>query len=455
MFALTFCNVKCIYAESKLSVWDVLRDEFSLNHEVSRPEVQQQIRWLRNHPDYVKKLARSEPYIYHIISEIKKRNLPGELALVPMIESAYNPFAHSSAGASGLWQIMPLTGREYGLHQSWWYDSRRSVSQSTRAALNYLAYLNKFFNGNWTLTIAAYDAGEGSVARSVKRLNKNPRNVYFWALNLPRETKEYIPKLYALAEIIKNPRKYNIQLPHIEHRPYFKEVNIGSQLDLDKAAKLAEVSYQSLINLNPEYNRSTTAPGSIQKLLIPIHKVETFKRNLASLPKNNRVTWKIYKVNNHKNLQVAAKHQKNSPKVIQELNKLNTASIKNNSVLLIPKHKNTQLVPNSQDKFAELQRYKVVHIVNDSDTLQSIQKKYNVSYEQLLTWNERLTISEELFSGQPIVIWKDKNSLYVVKSGDSLSQIAQNNNKSINDILELNPGLLKNKIKPGQTIKIS
>jgi membrane-bound lytic murein transglycosylase D len=449
ILALVFVNTKNIFANSNVSVWEVLRQEFNLNHEANRPEVRQQITWLKAHPNYIQELAKSEPYIYHIISEIQKRNLPGELALLPMIESAFNPFAYSSAGASGLWQIMPMTGREYGLRQSWWYDSRRSVSQSTNAALRYLTYLNKFFNGNWTLTIAAYDAGEGSVARSVKRVNRNSRNAYFWSLSLPRETRNYIPKLFALAEVIENPQKYNIKLPNIEHRPYFKEVNIGGQLDLDKAAKLAGVSYQSLINLNPEYNRSTTAPGTTHKLLIPVHKVETFKRNLADLPEKNRVTWKIYKVTNGENIQSVATKNNTSPNQIKELNKLPSSSIKNQQFLLVPKKPDIQNI-----KFSELEKYKVIHIVSKNETLKSIQNKYHVATQDLLRWNERLSTSEDILPGQTIVIWKTNSKTYTIKPGDNLSKIALENNISVRNLIRINPNLNRNKIKPGQTINI-
>ena len=137
------------------NVWDVLRSQFALNHEVTQPEVQTQLRWLVAHPSYLQKLARSEPYIYHIVTEIKKRRMPGEIALLPMIESAYDPFAYSGAGAAGLWQLMPGTGNNLGLKQDWWFDGRRSIRPSTDAALNYLTYLNKYFNGNWILAIAA------------------------------------------------------------------------------------------------------------------------------------------------------------------------------------------------------------------------------------------------------------------------------------------------------------
>ena len=456
IFAFCILNMQLSFADTNPNVWDVLRQEFRLNHEANRPEVQQQIRWLVAHPSYVQKLAKAEPYMYHIITELKKRNLPGEIALMPMIESAYNPFARSSAGAAGLWQIMPLTGREYGLRQSWWYDTRRAISPSTRAALTYLAYLNKYFHGNWTLTIAAYDAGEGSVARSLRRAKKNSRNVHFWSLNLPRETRFYIPKLYALAEVIKHPNRYHVQLPHIEHRPYFKEITIDSQIDLGNAAKLAGVSYQSLLKLNPEYNRSATTPGATHKILIPVHRVEKFKKNLAAIPKDKRITWSMYKLSNGESMLSVANKYKTTIKHLQELNKLTTTSLKNQQYLLVPK----KTFANAYKKpatFEDLKRYKVIHIVSSDDTYESLQDKYKVTSEELKRWNQRLALAQGLVPGQSIVIWKSNASPgnYVVRSGDSLSQIALVTHKNVNELMELNPGLNKNKIKPGQTIKLS
>ena len=167
-------------AHSTPNVWDVLRQQFSLNHEVTQPEVQNQIRWLVAHPSYIQKLARqSEPYIYHIVTEIKKRKLPGELALIPMIESSYDPFAYSGAGAAGLWQLMPGTGTDLGLKQDWWYDGRRSIGPSTNAALTYLAYLHNFFNGDWVLAFAAYDSGEGTMARIIKNSGQTGPKIRF------------------------------------------------------------------------------------------------------------------------------------------------------------------------------------------------------------------------------------------------------------------------------------
>lgn len=279
-----------------VDIWDVVRSEFTLNHEVDRPEVQKQIYWLTHHPGYLQTVCQqSEPYIYHILAEISKRGLPGELALLPIIESAYNPFAYSGAGAAGLWQIMPKTGSNLGLKQDWWYDGRRSIKPSTEAALDYLTRLNKLFNGNWPLAIAAYDAGEGTIARSIKASHKG-RLSNFWNLSVPRETKVYVPRFLALAEIISNPQRYGVDLPYIPYRPYFKEVNVGSQIDLNHAANLADMSYKELIKLNPGFNRWTTAPNKPFKLLIPIEKVQRFYQNLANFPMHKRVSWNKYQV---------------------------------------------------------------------------------------------------------------------------------------------------------------
>ncbi len=459
---MSFVNIS--YAMDNDNVWDVLRNEFHLDHETSRPEVRQQIRWIVSHPDYIRMLSKSEPYMYHIISEIKKRNLPGELALMPMIESSYNPFAFSGAGASGLWQIMPGTGREFGLKQDWWHDSRRSISNSTKAALKYLTYLNNFFHGNWILACAAYDAGEGAVARSMKNAQQNPNKSHFWSLSLPRETKEYIPKLLALAEVIENPKKYNIKLPNFVHKPYFQEVNIGSQIDLMNAANLAGISYHDMIMLNPEYNRWATAPTLPYKLLIPINKVKGFQNNLAKIPANKRITWYKHKLNKKDNLQVVANKFNTNINLLKHYNNLKSNSISNEQYILIPKmppmalYRENNLNANIKlPIFAEPKQYKVLHIISATDTYQTLQTKYNVSNEQLKKWNYNLSLTGKLLPGQSIIIWRSltKPQNYIVKYGDSLSKIARDHNKSITTLISLNPNLKHSTLKPGQEIKLS
>lgn len=413
---ILFISFKIAYAES--NVWDVLRAQLSLNHEVTQPEVAEQIRWLSAHPSYLQKVARqSEPYIYHILKEIKQRGLPGELALIPIIESAFDPFAYSGAGAAGLWQIMPNTGSELGLKQDWWFDGRRSIRPSTDAALNYLEYLNKFFNGNWILAVAAYDAGEGTLARVIKNTQRPGRPINFWTLPLPRETKAYIPRLLALAEIIKYPTRYKVVLPSIPYYPYFQEVNIGSQIDLNHAAKLAGISYNQMIKLNPGYNRWTTAPNQPHKLLIPLEKVQRFNRNLANLPKEKRTSFKRYKVQKRETLSQIARRNHTTENLIQKLNNLKKSSVRPGQYLLIP-ITNTEVAINKKRSFdknkkpkpLELQKKRVIHIVQSMETYQHLEKLYGVLASEIRAWN-KLAKSKPLVKGQQLVILKKQKSV--------------------------------------------
>lgn len=444
------------------NVWDVLRSQLTLNHEVTQPEVQSQLRWLISHPSYLQKLARSEPYIYHIVTEIRKRNMPGEIALLPMIESAYDPFAYSGAGAAGLWQLMPGTGNNLGLKQDWWFDGRRSIRPSTDAALNYLAYLNKYFNGEWLLAIAAYDSGEGTVARAIKNSGQT-RRINFWTLPVPNETKAYVPRLLALAEIIKYPERYKITLPDIPHTPYFEEVNIGSQIDLNHAAKLAGISYNDLIKLNPGFNRWATAPYKPFKLLIPADKVAHFNRNLLNMPQDKRVSWTRHQVKPGDTLGAIATRYFTTANLIRELNQLKSDKLKNGQYVLIPSTKNAPLAEKSKyrvfapDSLASTQTYKVIHIVQPGETLKTIETKYQVSEDKIRLWNKlnpapNLSISK----GEQLIIWRTrvKPGLYTVVAGDSLGMIAQRNKTSLANLERLNPSLSHKVLKPGQRIVI-
>lgn len=450
-----------VQASMTPNVWDVLRNQFMLSHEVGQPEVQAQIRWLVSHPNYLQKLAEAEPYIYHIVTEVRKRRLPGELALLPMIESAYNPFAYSGVGAAGLWQLMPATGSDLGLKQDWWFDARRSIPSSTTAALSYLSYLNKYFNGNWILAIAAYDAGAGTVSRAIENSRQNSRNINFWILPVPQETKAYVPRLLALAEIIKDPQKYGVRLPHIPHIPYFEEVYIGSQIDLNHAAKLAGISYRDLIKLNPGYNRWTTAPNQPFKLLIPASKVTNFNRNLASVPAEKRVSWTRHLVRPGDNLDSIARRYFTTVKLIQELNQLKTDKLTPGQYVLIPSSKNITVTainkpkPVIADKPITTQFYKVIHIVQPSDNYSTLAKKYKVTAAEIQYWN-KFNQNMDLKAGTQLIIWKRtvQYGVYHVRAGDSLSNIAKRNNTDVATLLKLNPSINRQLLKPGQELVI-
>lgn len=442
------------------NVWDVLRKQFALNHEVTQPEVQNQLRWLMTHPSYLRKLAQSEPYMYHILTEIKKRNMPGEIALIPMIESSYDPFAYSGAGAAGLWQLMPGTGTDLGLKQDWWFDGRRSIRPATDAALNYLLYLHKFFHGDWILAFAAYDSGEGTIARIIKNSNQTIGHVHFWSLPVPNETKAYIPRLLALAEIIQNPRRYHIELPDIPHAPYFEEVNIGSQIDLNHAAKLAGISYQELIKLNPGFNRWATAPYRPYKLLIPADKVDHFSRNLAHFPQNQRTSWTRHQVSAGDNLNIIAQKYHTTVNLIKELNQLESNHVQKGQYVLIPNSKHTATLvkhlsaPNKTPHFAPLQQYKIIHIVQPSENYSQLEKKYAVSTLNIKTWNH-LQPNQSLHKGQQLIIWQKRQArgVYIVQSGDTLSTIARTHHTHVKTLIQLNPQLTY-RIHPGQRITL-
>ncbi len=456
-----------VFARGAPDVWDVLRREFSLSHEVTRPEVQEQIRWLVAHPSYIHKVSRqSEPYIYHVLGEIKKRKLPGELALVPMIESAYDPFAYSGAGAAGLWQLMPRTGSELGLKQDWWFDGRRSIRPSTDAALNYLLYLNKFFNGNWILAVAAYDAGEGTIARAIKATTRPGRPIDFWNLPIPRETKVYVPRLLALAEVIKNPQRYHVDLPKIPYLPYFEEVNIGSQIDLNHAARLAGISYKELIKLNPGYNRWTTAPYKPFKLLIPAEKVERFNLNLSNVPEEKRVSWVKHQVQKGDSLGSIATRYHTTVNLIKQLNQLKTNRVKPNQSILIPSSKNTAVIVKNEptnappplvQQLSAARNHRVIHIVQKGDDYQKLEKIYGVSSEDIQKWNI-LSSTAPLKPGQQLVVWKKIKpaTSYIIKSGDTLGAIAKSHQTKVQSIIDLNPGLSRNRsLRLGQKILVS
>ncbi|MCL5272503.1 MAG: transglycosylase SLT domain-containing protein [Gammaproteobacteria bacterium] len=401
-------------ASPPLDVWDVLRSEFKLSHEVNQPEVQEQIRWILNHPGFINKVCQqAEPYLYHVTREIQRRNLPGELALLPMIESAYDPFAYSKVGAAGLWQIMPMTGNQLGLIQDWWLSIQRIFNHSTEAALTHLTHLNKVFNGNWILSIAAYDAGEGAIGRAAKANDPTGRKVSFWKLNVPKETQVYVPRFLALAAIMSDPQAYKINLPFKPFRPYFEEVSIGSQIDLNHAASLAGISVKELTQLNPGYNRWATAPYKPFTLLIPIAKVTQFYFNLSHSPIEKRVSWTKHLVLPSDSLQSIARQYHTTVTLIKKLNRLSEQLLRPNQVLLIPSTKNSPVLPFheiSKSKFLSQtpikgKVYRVIHIVQPNETFNTLERLYKVTSQDIKKWNHLIT-EAPLASGQQLIIWK-------------------------------------------------
>lgn len=261
------------------SIWDSLSPELMLDHKVQLSQVQAEIRKILADRAKLNSILKSAgPYIYFIHEQTKARGLPAELALIPVIESEFNPNDHSTKGATGLWQIMPQTAQELGIKIRSSYDGRRNVMASTKAALAYFKDLGQTFNGNWYLAIAAYNCGQVKVASAAHRVGSHS----FWNLNLPQETKLYVPRLLAVAEIVKHPEKYGVRLPPINNAPYFAEVKVKKAVNLSKVAEVSGVSMATLHTLNPDFNHGTVAnKGTYTSLLVPVKNEPIVRAQLA------------------------------------------------------------------------------------------------------------------------------------------------------------------------------
>lgn len=415
---------------SSANIWDDIRSDFSLDHHADNPLVQAQIHWFERNPVYFVRICkRAQPYLYYIFQQVKKRHVPGELVLLPMIESAYNPFVSSDKGAAGLWQIMPPTATNFGLQHNWWYDGRRDVFYSTQAALNYFVYLRKFFDNNWMLAIAAYDSGEGTVYDAMRYNAHHGRSIDFWDLNLPQETQAYVPRLLAIATIINDPEKYGIKLPPIKNVPYFEKVNVGSQIDLAYAAKLARISTSEMYILNPGFNRWATSPNGRHTLLIPIEHVSEFKRNLAKLPKSERVTWRRHVIKAGETLSEIADHYQTSTTLLRAINKLRNDTIRLGTTLFIPiakrifthssKYNHLYHIPKYlTHNQAHEQHHRIYHIVRPGDSLWKIAHDNGVSIKNLRQWNH-FSAHHAIRPGSKVLLWKVVRDNYQLAGSDT------------------------------------
>lgn len=346
-------------------------------------------RWYSEHPVYTYRMfERTKRYIYYVVQEVQKRNMPMEIALLPIIESAYNPIARSNMKAVGLWQFIPSTGKNYGLKQNWWKDERSNVILSTNASLNYLEKLYKQF-GTWELALAGYNAGEGKVAREIKKNKRRKRPTDYYTISLPRETDEYVSKLIAMKHIIQNPSKFNVDVPYIPNAPYFAEVTLTEQMDIDLILKLADISSEEFELLNAHHKRplipKEQEPTTI---LLPKYKIESYNKNLAEHngPLSN---WVLYKPKRKESIMKVAKRFDINLSTFKRINSLNgRVTFRKNSTVLIPK--SNALKSKYTLKGTGDYNYTSVgtHHVSKGDTLGGIARKYKVSIEDLKEFNE-------------------------------------------------------------------
>jgi len=400
------------------NLWERIRAGFRLAP-MEGPFVAQHEQWFSRNSEYMERmLQRANLYLFHIVEEVEKRGMPMEIALLPAIESAYQPHAYSRARAVGLWQFIPSTGRLYGLESNWWYDGRRDVMASTRAALDYLEKLSRDFNGDWQLALAAYNCGEGRVGRAIKTNERKGLPTNYEDLPLPLETRHYVPKLMAMVNIVRAPEKYGLELREIPNRPYFVQVDTDSQIDLNVVAKLTNVSVDDLHNMNPAFNRWATAPNGPHRILLPVSAKDAFLEGLNDLPAEQRVQWARHEVKRGEVLTKIARNFGVTPDAIREANNLSGNRVRVGQNLLIPVSGRKLVVDSRHTGIAGTRmakanptvhggKVRVIHRVRRGETLWSIAKRYGVYVKDLTKWNV-LKGREAVRAGQKLLIWTDR-----------------------------------------------
>ena len=453
-------------------VWERVRA--SLNFEVpNQRRVTVQKNWYLKHPAYMQRVSkRATPFLYYIVEELEKHNMPLELALLPIVESAFDPFAYSHGRAAGMWQFIPGTGKNYGMKQTWWYDGRRDVIASTEGAIKYLKRLHKMFDGDWLHALASYNSGEGRVMRAIRKNKRQGKPTDFWSLNLPRETEAYVPKLLALAEILKNQEDYDFDWPTIQNNPVIEVVDVGSQIDLAMAAKLAGLTTEELHALNPGYNRWATDPEGPHRLVLPLAVADTFRLALQQTSEKDRLNWVRHKVKSGESLGLIARKYHTTTDVIKKINGMRNSTIYANDHILVPiALKSLEDYSLSADqrlarKQAQQQgAHKLTHKVVSGDTFWDLSREYKVNMRKLAKWNG-MAPTDPLIPGKNLVVWVNQissqqtdNSVmrtltYTVRNGDSLSRIANKFKVKVSDITKWNSLNSKKFLQPGQKLRL-
>jgi membrane-bound lytic murein transglycosylase D len=412
-------------------LWMRIRQGFELT-DINTADVKAAEAWYAARPDYVSRMVeRSRRYLYYIVGEVQKRGMPTEVALLPMIESAFNPMAYSSSRASGIWQFIPSTGKHFGLKQNWWFDERRDVVAATDSALDYLEKLHGEF-GDWYLALAAYNWGEGSVRRAIAANTKRGLPTDYLSLSMPAETRQYVPKLQAVKNIVNDPETFGLELADIPDAPYFTVVRTTKKMDVKVAAELAEMPLDEFLSLNPQHNRPVIAGADGATLLLPYDKAELFAAKLE-LSDQPMVTWQAYKTRPGESLaQVAARF--GLP--LETLRTVNGIGARATTVpaghaLLVP----TQAPSDATE--ATLQDVvfttvpsgrTVYHRVGKGDTLASIATRYDVTQQDLKSWNGGLTA--KLVTGQKLRVVTDAGPVTGTRSSRKKSTSASTANRT-------------------------
>lgn len=466
--------------------WAQLRGQFNLALHLNEPQVKAQLNWFIANPDYLTRVfKRGALYLPHIVNQVALAELPMEFVLLPVVESAFDPFAYSSGRASGLWQFIPATARMYQIKIDWWYDGRRDLIDSTNAATEFLLDLGQTFDHDWLLALAAYNAGPGTVKKAQRKNRNKQRSDAFWHLDLPRETKGYVPKLLALAAIIKSPEQYNITLPDMALDSEIVAFELNNQIDLALAAELAEISLEQLYRLNPGFNQWATHPSGPHRLIIPVQQVEAMTENLALQPQDGQMRWIQHPIRSGETLGGIAQRYELSVDALTQVNHLKSPQIIAGDILIVPTPVNPPLaygLSSSGRSAKRRQHYETRYgappenyRVKSGDSLWSIAKSRGLTVGQLATWNgiatrAPLRVGEDLFifGGRPRVAGQVaalaatssaeatlRSVYYRIKKGDSLSRIATRFNTTVAAIKADNTFLNEQKyLQPGDQLTL-
>jgi len=458
------------------SLWKRVEARYQLPNSTTNPRIITERNFYTKNQKYLDRVSvRSSRYLYYIAGQLEARNLPGELALLPIVESAYYPFAISTSNASGLWQFIPSTAKFLKMEMNWWYDARRDIPASTDTALNYLVFLRDHYDGDWLLALAAYNAGWGTIDKAVAKNKARGLPTDYWNLDVPAETRAYVPKLLALAQISKDPTAYGVSWPYIPDLPYFAEVRFKGQMDMAFAADLAGVDADELYMLNPGISRWATPPGGPYRLQVPIDQTDELQEGIANLHTSQLMPTPSHAYENTAN-----------PRVLEMEQKMAARSSKSQA---------QSASKSSSSAASSRQTTTSSYVVKKGDTLWSVAKKNGVTPEELRKSNklasnaslkpgQKLTIASTAKSVEPVASNSTKATSanksasrvsetykptekptkasptkgatsYTVKSGDTVMAISRKYKLNVNDILRWN-GMSKNQasLKPGQTLTL-
>ncbi|MDA9058034.1 LysM peptidoglycan-binding domain-containing protein [Candidatus Thioglobus sp.] len=472
-------SVNTIQYSQEDDLWQVIANRQGIKS-ISNSRVQSRIDWISNHPEYLSLISkRAEPFLYLVVSELEKQNVPIEIALLPIVESDYYPFSYSHGTAAGLWQFIPSTGRMYGLEEDWWHADRRDVLASTKAAANYLNDLNKMFKGDWLLSIAAYNAGPGRIQRAIDTNIKLGKKTDFWSLDLPKETEKYVPKLLALSQVIKNPSRYNQKLLEIDNKPFLNEVELDSQFDLALISQWTGLSIDQIYNYNPGLKRWATPESLPYIMLLPEEVIYSFNDNLSKQGQRPKISWTRYKVKQGDSLSVIAQNYNTTIGQIMSVNELDNDAIRADKYLIVPLAQKSESFYSLSDNQREKSRLniqknseKIIYTVVAGDSLWKISIKFGTTINNLVRWNQ-ISPSDSLSIGKELVILRDNKNktelakitntgidinrdiFYTVKEGDNLSRIAQKYNVKIAEIRSWNDLNEEYILQPGDKLTIT